>query len=358
MREASSPPSTDGRPGAVLPLVAEYSFSLTPFFIATTAVVLWVVFFATGAIINSQPYRDYLNAATIVDAGPVVAPPAAETAAGAATAPPPAFTSRADFDRAVRDAVAANTALPASPTTSPAQTRQAMGQLLSLGGAFALLMVILTFTPPNIAILAALSALVGAAARWMTDETSAESRARLVTGRRHFMQRRRRAALAASLDGSSGETPAELESMSQQLRRWASGVLLSALARGFFVYLSILSGLLVLTGDPFDSPTPGQYFRLAGTTSLFCFIVGWQPNFLSGLINRFAAIAQTTSASGASAQAKTLTVTEAVTTTQTSTSIPTSPGATVTASAVSVESKPAGETPTPANGVSRPRLDI
>lgn len=313
----TEPGSTAGgaKPTAMLPVVAEFSFSLTPFFIATTAVVLWVLFFAMGAIVNSQPYRDYLNAATV---------PAA------AVAP---------ID--VKDRPAA---LPGTPRTTPEQTRAAVAQLLSLTGFFSLFMVIVTYTPPNIAILAALSALVGAAARWMTDETSTENRRRLLDGRRSLFARRRRARESGEDAGSIG---AEFESISQELRSWASGVLLSALARGFFVYLSILSGLLVLTGDPFDSPTPGQYFRLAGTTSLFCFIVGWQPNFLAGLINRFAAVAQ--AGPGAQTAAKTVTVSEAVTTTQTTAAAVTAPVGAV------LEPKAIGD---PALlGTSRPRLD-
>lgn len=62
--------------------------------------------------------------------------------------------------------------------------------------------------------------------------------------------------------------------------------------RGFFVYLAILSGLLILISEPFENPSPGQYVRLAGTSSLLWFIVGWQPGVLAGLINRFIAMAK------------------------------------------------------------------
>jgi hypothetical protein len=58
----------------------------------------------------------------------------------------------------------------------------------------------------------------------------------------------------------------------------------SALLRGFFVYLFMMSGLLLLDDAPFSNAGPGQYIRLAGFLSLFSFVVSYQPRLFSALI--------------------------------------------------------------------------
>ncbi len=58
----------------------------------------------------------------------------------------------------------------------------------------------------------------------------------------------------------------------------------SSVLRGFFVYLFMMSGLLLLDDSPFSHPTPGQYVRLAGFLSLFSFVVSYQPRLFSVLI--------------------------------------------------------------------------
>jgi hypothetical protein len=64
---------------------------------------------------------------------------------------------------------------------------------------------------------------------------------------------------------------------------------ISGLLRGFFVYLFVISGLLVLDDAPFANSSPGQYIRLAGFLSLFSFVVNYQPHIFSMLVD----IAQT-----------------------------------------------------------------
>lgn len=59
---------------------------------------------------------------------------------------------------------------------------------------------------------------------------------------------------------------------------------ISAMLRGFFVYLFLISGLLLLDTNPFSNPTPGQYIRLAGFLSIFSFVVNYQPNIFSTII--------------------------------------------------------------------------
>jgi hypothetical protein len=58
----------------------------------------------------------------------------------------------------------------------------------------------------------------------------------------------------------------------------------SAVLRGFFVYLFLISGLLLLDDAPFSSSTPAQYVRLAGFLSLLSFAISYSPNVFGGLI--------------------------------------------------------------------------
>jgi hypothetical protein len=63
-----------------------------------------------------------------------------------------------------------------------------------------------------------------------------------------------------------------------------SNPVLSAVLRGFFVYLFLMSGLLLLDHAPFSNAGPNQYIRLAGFLSLFSFLVSYHPNLFGTLI--------------------------------------------------------------------------
>lgn len=63
-----------------------------------------------------------------------------------------------------------------------------------------------------------------------------------------------------------------------------SNPIMSGMLRGFFIYLFLISGLLLLDDKPFSDPGPGQYIRFAGFLSLISFIVSYQPNLFSMLI--------------------------------------------------------------------------
>lgn len=63
--------------------------------------------------------------------------------------------------------------------------------------------------------------------------------------------------------------------------------LLSAILRGFFVYLSVISGLLVLLENPIlGTVSPGQYIRFAGLLSLMSFFVNYDPSLFAALLDR------------------------------------------------------------------------
>ena len=54
----------------------------------------------------------------------------------------------------------------------------------------------------------------------------------------------------------------------------------SAMIRSFVVYLCVIAGLYLAMDDPFKNSSPGQYTRLAGTVSILCFLVGYDPSRL------------------------------------------------------------------------------
>lgn len=59
---------------------------------------------------------------------------------------------------------------------------------------------------------------------------------------------------------------------------------ISAMLRGFFVYLIMISGLLLLDINPFSNPSPAQYIRLAGFLSLFGFVLSYQPRLFREIV--------------------------------------------------------------------------
>lgn len=65
-----------------------------------------------------------------------------------------------------------------------------------------------------------------------------------------------------------------------------SNSLLALAANGLFIYLILISGLLLLGTSPFDNLSQAQYTRLAGTSSLFAFVCGYNPGMLSKLVSR------------------------------------------------------------------------
>jgi hypothetical protein len=54
--------------------------------------------------------------------------------------------------------------------------------------------------------------------------------------------------------------------------------------RGFFVYLIMISGLLLLDVNPFSDPSPSQYIWLAGFLSLFGFVLSYEPRLFRKII--------------------------------------------------------------------------
>lgn len=158
--------------------------------------LLWVLVFGTGIIVDSLPYR-----------------------------------------------------LTASPTNPAllraAQERELMTvSPLEISAFKAWIVILVSYTPTNLAILCAVSGLVG------------------TLGRR------------ATLHHQSGLEP-DLDLVNPYL---------SSLLRGFFVYLVLVSGALLLIEDPFANPSPQQYLRLAGFVSLLSFITNYNPTIFARLL--------------------------------------------------------------------------
>jgi hypothetical protein len=61
---------------------------------------------------------------------------------------------------------------------------------------------------------------------------------------------------------------------------------LSALLRGFFVFLLLLSGGLLFGNVDFSNPTPGNYAHLAGAASLVSFLIGRDPKLFANLAQK------------------------------------------------------------------------
>jgi hypothetical protein len=61
-----------------------------------------------------------------------------------------------------------------------------------------------------------------------------------------------------------------------------------AVIGGFFVYLVALSGILILVEKPWANPSAEQYARLAGFISLLSFLMGYSPRMLSRFLARVA----------------------------------------------------------------------
>jgi hypothetical protein len=115
----------------------------------------------------------------------------------------------------------------------------------------ALLAVLLTFTPPNVAILCCVSGVIG-------EQTRRLSRRR--------------------------------ESNLSRVDTAPRGPIASALLRGFCVFIAILAGVLVLSGSQIITPSQDQYVRLAGTGSLLAFLAGFRPRLVAQLLKRVASM--------------------------------------------------------------------
>lgn len=150
-----------------------------------------------------------------------------------------------------------------------------------------LVVIAFAFTPTNLALLCMVSALAGCLGRLATTDDAAAELAR---------HRRIEKVTIECTDSTSpvaaSATSAATATESTTVQQASTNITVSPLAPaitavtwGFFIYLVIVSGTVVLTGDPFKDTSPEQYLRLAGAASLLAFAVGWQPQILAQLVS-------------------------------------------------------------------------
>jgi hypothetical protein len=91
--------------------------------------------------------------------------------------------------------------------------------------------------------------------------------------------------LLASVLGSLGATANLGADGEADPERDTTAPLVSAILRGFLIYLALLAGVLILGTTPAE-PTQTQYVRLAGVTSFLGFAVSYRPELFAGLLAR------------------------------------------------------------------------
>lgn len=197
-----------------------------------TAIVIWLALFTAGATIDSGPYRDILAPTRADHALAASAVGAVEAAAiPASSGSPPAA------------------AKPAPASTGPADASQA-GKVEAFLGVMAL------YTPLNVALLTIFAGLVGGCASSIT-----------------YARSRQAAAAAGKEQGQPGPSVFLTEHP------------IASMLRSFLVYLAFIAGAFITTNDPFKSPTPDQYVRLAGLLSFVAFVIGYDPTRIQDILS-------------------------------------------------------------------------
>jgi hypothetical protein len=143
----------------------------------------------------------------------------------------------------------AGVAIPTKPYIDLVGTGTGMGVL---HGAWAFFVMITCYTFTNIAFLCCLSAVIGAVGR------------------------------SARIDDAA-RVGAETDFRTLSI---------AAIIRGFFMYILIVSGTLILSDQKFDDISIQQYLKLAGLVSLLSFAVGYDPTLFGRFFNRVASFSE------------------------------------------------------------------
>lgn len=226
--------------------------------LGSVALALYMFLFTAGVALDSKPYRDFLAPIQSEGSDTHDAPADPDTGTIAATASAsPLLSAR-------------------KPTANIAFTREHVG---------AFLRVMFVYTPLNIAFLALIAGFLGGCASYITytGVPVMESRAGAParggrsgddTGDTHVSD-------APARDHRQTTTPALA---GKHVHRTESPF--ASMFRSFLVYLGMMAGMYVIADNPFKSPTPEQYVRLASTVSLFAFVVGYDPSKFRDWIDR------------------------------------------------------------------------
>lgn len=258
---------------------------LNAMFLGPLATIAWLYVFTLGLTINSEPFRRRLEN--------MGGPTAATAPANETTTAAPGLTL--SWLRQGLESALAKEPTKVESKIATASVGAPMGLFTAIGLG---LLVTVTFTPTNVAILCCLAALVGCFGRIATATggmigaiASAQSSMTVGVGSAATGDTSTAApgsAMTVTVGSGATTDGGGLPTVSDP-GDIASGTLAPAVAAvmwGFFIYLSAISGLVAITGDPFSSTTPGQYLRLAGAVSLFAFVVGWRPHLLMQLVSQ------------------------------------------------------------------------
>lgn len=131
---------------------------------------------------------------------------------------------------------------------------QLNGSSFSIG---ALIIVMMTYTPSNVAILSMLAGLISGCSSLITHEKLHSSEETHRQGKAHLSQ--------------------------SILYRTESPV--ASMFRSLVAYLAFMAGILATTVAPFTATTPEQYVRFAAAVSFFAFVVGYDPTRFQGLLS-------------------------------------------------------------------------
>lgn len=121
---------------------------------------------------------------------------------------------------------------------------------------------ILIYTPTNIALLCILAALTGGCA----------SRIQSLNGILSRIEHAR----------ASGD-PDRVERLEIR-RQFMFESPFQAMLRGFLVFIASVSGMLIISAEPFTDPSPEQFTRLASLLSTLSFVFGFDPSRLEDVI--------------------------------------------------------------------------
>ena len=69
-----------------------------------------------------------------------------------------------------------------------------------------------------------------------------------------------------------------------------NGDWLAALRRSFLIYVMLISGSVVLFTQSIADPTPEQYGKIAGMTSLICVVTAYRPELFDDFLDRLSII--------------------------------------------------------------------
>ena len=197
-----------------------------------TAIVIWFALFTAGVTIDSTPYRDILAPGRADHAVAASVAGAVEAAEASAPAGSPAAVAK-----------------PAVAAMLPVNVPPARKVAAFLG-------VMAFYTPLNVALLTIFAGLVGGCASSIT-----------------YARSRKGGATATAENGGDARTVFLTESP------------IASMLRSFLVYLAFIAGVFITTNNPFATPTPDQYVRLAGLLSFVAFVIGYDPTRFQDLLS-------------------------------------------------------------------------